>query len=573
MACAGAFAGECDVSYQFRADWDAQPRRFAARVSFDAGGRTQTAVRLATEWGGVMDFHTGVREVTAASPDASVAQAEIPNRWIVKHPRKGRVEVRYDVLNRVRDIDGEAPLDIRDFYRNALAAGHFQLSGHGVLLQLEPQRDSDPLDACLEFNGLPAGWSFASNDIAGQQAGRAAWKVRASPQRLRSSLFLGGDYRLLRRDIAGRPVWIALRGSWAFPDERFVDATAKVVEGHRRFWDDFDFPHYLVSLSPNRVPRGSTGGTALHHAFAMHASNDFSVPGPGFEQILAHEHVHTWLPRRLGTMGMKAEARHYWFSEGFTNYLTHRLLVRAGFWTLEDYARGLNEELRQHFTSPAREISNAKVQDGFWNDPVVQKVPYRRGELFAIRLDSLLAARGAGLDDVLRKLKLPEAVVPRELDARPADLAVNRMREALRAVIGESADGELHRHIEEGRLPSVGEGFLGPCFAGRWVEKPVFDLGFDAAVVHRTWKLGPVAAGSAADKSGLREGMQVQGWSYNFGQPDREVTLKIREDGEVRDVKYLPVAAVGKQVPQFTVKAGAATDAACRAWAAADPLH
>lgn len=561
------------MSYEFRADWEAQPRRFAARVSFDAGGRTQTAVRLSTEWGGVSDFHTGLREVSAASAGTSVAQAEIPNRWLVRHPPHGRVEVRYDVVNRVAHIDGETPLQMRDFYRNALGAGHFQLSGHGILMQPEPQRDSDPLDACLEFNGLPAGWSFASSDIAGQQAGRAAWKVRASPQRLRSSLFVGGDYRLLRRDIAGRPLWIALRGHWGFPDDKFADATAKVVEGHRRFWEDFDFPHYLVSLSPNRLPGGSTGGTALHHAFAMHASKDFSVRGPGFEHILAHEHLHTWLPRRVGTMGVNAVARHYWFSEGFTNYLTHRLLLRAGFWTLEDYARALNEELHQHFTSPAREIPNAQVQEEFWKDPVVQKVPYRRGELFAIHLDTLLAARGASLDEVLRKLKLPEASVPRELDAGPADLAVSRLREALRAILSESTDGELHRHIEEGRLPSVGEGFLGPCFAGRWVEKPVFDLGFDAAIVHRTWRLGPVAAGSAAEKSGLREGMQVQGWSYNSGHPDREVTLKLREEGGVREVKYLPIAAEGRQVPQFTVKAAAVADKACLAWSASDPLR
>lgn len=567
-ACTGSIASECDVSYEFRAAWDGQPRRFAARVSFEAGGRTQTAVRLSTEWGGVADFHAGVREMRGASPDASVAQAEIPNRWIVKHPREGRVEVRYDVVNRVPNIDGDAPLAIRDFHRNALGAGHFQLSGHGILLQLEPQRDSDPLDACLEFTGLPAGWSFASSDVAGHLDGRAAWKVRAAPQRLRSTLFLGGDYRLLRRDIAGRPLWIALRGTWGFADARFADGTAKVVESHRRFWEDFDFPHYLVSLSPNRASGGSTGGTALHHAFAMHASKDFSVPGSGFAQILAHEHLHTWLPRRLGTMGMGGEATRYWFSEGFTNYLTHRLLVRSGFWTLQDYASALNEELRQHFISPAREIPNSEVQEGFWKDPVVQKVPYRRGEFFAIHLASRLAARGASMEDALRQLKLPEGGVARELDAGPADLAVNRLRAALRATLGESVDADLRSYIDVGRLPAVGESFLGPCFAGRWVEKPVFELGFDAAIVHKSWKLGSVVAGSAAERAGLREGMQVQGWSYNNGQPEHEVSLKIREEGGVREVKYLPMAAQGTRVPQFTVRTGAAVDPGCLAWAA-----
>ena len=37
------------------------------------------------------------------------------------------------------------------------------------------------------------------------------------------------------------------------------------------------------------------------------------------------------------------EAAGYWLSEGFTNYLTHRLLLRAGVWTLRDYAAAMNE--------------------------------------------------------------------------------------------------------------------------------------------------------------------------------------------------------------------------------------
>src|SRR5262249_24958113 len=161
--------------------------------------------------------------------------------------------------------------------------------------------------------------------------------VRASPIAIRSAVYLGGDFRIHRREIDGRPLVIAMRGAWQFDDASFVDATAAVVRAHRTFWDDYDFPYYLISLLPNRFPRGASGGTGLDRAFAMHASSNFAVPGPVFENLIGHEDLHSWLPRRIGSMGAN-EVQRYWFSEGFTDYLNHRLLVASGTWSLEDYA-------------------------------------------------------------------------------------------------------------------------------------------------------------------------------------------------------------------------------------------
>lgn len=568
LATSIANASDCTIEYRFHAELQASPRRFDAQLFIDTDARIETRLRLVREWGGVTDFERAIRNVRVEGRRTSIKPGAEPKTWVVSHPAGSRLELRYDVVNDSEDAEAGKPMNHRDFYRNRLDDSHFQLFGHAMLLQPEHFLDSRPLDACVSFSGLPYNWRFASSYPAQRRAGTASIRTTASLQALRSAIYLGGDFRIHRREIAGRPLYVAMRGRWGFEDATFVDATTRVVESHRQFWDDFDFPHFLITLIPNHVERGSTGGTALTNSFAMHASGDFAVPGGAFEFLLVHEHLHTWLPRRLGTMG-EQEAQRYWFSEGFTNYLTHRLLLRSGVWKLEDYARTLNEELRQYHVSPARDATNARVRAEFWTNDAVQKIPYRRGELFALHLAGRMAAAGASLDATLRSLRLPQSALPREGDSRDDDLAVNRLRTVLRARLGDSALADLQAYIEEGRPMPIGDDFLGPCFSGKWVEKPLFELGFDA-VSFRSRKLAGLVAGSAAERSGLREGMDLAGWSVFHGNVEKEVTIQLMEAGKVRDVKYRPVATTPARMPEFEVKAGAREDAACSKWAYQD---
>lgn len=559
-----ARAADCTVEYTFSADWAQSPRSFEVTLRFDAGGRRGTRIRLPSEWGGVSDFERGVRSVRAAGPASSVAPGIEPRTWEVTHPAAGRVEVRYTLVNDVANIDADTPLAPRDFYRNALGESHFQLFGHGALLVPEHLGDADPVPACLAFAGLPREWSFASSHGQELRDGVASIRATTTPQALRGAVYLGGDFRVHRRVIEGRPLLVAMRGKWSFDDARFVDSAAAVVAAHRAFWKDYDFPTYLISLVPNRVSRGSTGGTQVANAFAMHASDDFAVPGPAFDHILAHEHVHTWVPRRLGTMG-EGEAARYWFSEGFTDYLTHRLHLRSGLWQLEDYARALNEVLFQYATSPAREASNERVLKEFWTDAAVERIPYMRGELLALLWAARLSRKAASLDGVLRGLLLDASRLPKETAKRPEDLAVNRLRAVLATHLGAAAvDADIAEHIERGRPFPVGEDFLGPCFSGSMVDKARFELGFDVASF-RAKKVAGLVAGSRAERAGLREGMELAGWSVHFGDAGREATIQVMESGKVRAIRFVP-AAERVPVREFRVRPGALQDEACRSW-------
>jgi predicted metalloprotease with PDZ domain len=215
-------------------------------------------------------------------------------------------------------------------FRNQLGKGYFSAFGHGLFLLPE---EATPPDTrfCIEFTELPSHWSFVSSLGADQESGRASYATTESHDAIHHAVFLGGDFRIVRRDIEGRPLYVAIRGRWSFEDAKFVDATASLIGAQRRFFNDFDYPHFVVSLMPNHAEQGSSGGTAVYNAFAMHASKDFTVPGRSFEYLIGHEHLHTWIPGRFGSQGSEAdEATHYWFSEASPTTLTHRLLLTSG---------------------------------------------------------------------------------------------------------------------------------------------------------------------------------------------------------------------------------------------------
>jgi hypothetical protein len=60
--------------------------------------------------------------------------------------------------------------------------------------------------------------------------------------------------------------------------------------------------------------------------------------------------------------------------------------------------------------------------------------------------------------------------------------------------------------------------------------------------------------------------MEIAGWSIAFGATDKEVVLHVVEGGREREIRYLPRAAQGIEVLDFSPRAGAKADAACRAW-------
>ncbi len=489
-------------------------------MRFDGEDDGDTVLLLPNEWGGKTKLYEGIRDLKIAGGD--VVPSGDPAKRIVRHRARAKLFVSYRV---VQNWPGEATADGANEYRPIVQPGYFHVLGNAVFIT--PERDDDP-PASFALRSLPAGWSFAS-DLEHGAMGR--------PLVLRDiieSVLVGGDFRVLKRGN----VRVALRGKWPFSDEAFADRLQPIIDSHHRFWGDPSEP-FLVTALPLTGAAGLTslGGTGRDDAFAFFATAD--AEDSVLNRLLAHEHLHTWIPRRLGAMPEHDEAADYWLSEGFTDFYTTRLLLRDGLWGLKEFTAELNEALRNYAASPVRTAPNAKIIKDFWTDPATQQLPYLRGQLLAMRWDHMLREASDGardLDDVVLAMKAQLKSSP-DSKALATALFAAQMQDA-----GVDVTSDLAALVRDGGAVLLAEAIFAPCGEVDTFDVAEFDRGFDA---DKTALNENVIVGLREDspgyRAGLRNGMKIV--KREAGKPgDSRVALtyRVMDGGNERLITYLP---------------------------------
>ena len=489
-------------------------------MRFDGEDDGDTVLLLPNEWGGKTKLYEGIRDLKIAGGD--VVPSGDPAKRIVRHRPRAKLFVSYRV---VQNWPGEARADGANEYRPIVQPGYFHLLGNAVFIT--PERDDDP-PASFELRSLPQGWSFAS-DLEHGAMGRTL-----ALRDIVESVLVGGDFRVLKRGN----VRVALRGQWPFSDEAFASRLQPIIDSHHRFWSDPSEP-FLVTALPLTGVAGSTslGGTGRDDAFAFFATAD--AEDALLNRLLAHEHLHSWIPRRLGAMPEHDEAADYWLSEGFTDFYTVRLLLRDGLWGLKEFTDELNEALRTYAASSVRTAPNAKIIKDFWTDPDTQQLPYLRGQLLAMRWDHVLLENSDGardLDDVLLAMKAHMKASP-DSKALATELFAMQMQKA-----GVDVTSDLATLVRDGGAVLLPETIFAPCGEVETLEVAEFDRGFDA---DKTAQNGNVIVGLREDspgyRAGLRNGMKIV--KREAGKPgDSRVALTYRvlDGASERLITYLP---------------------------------
>ncbi len=484
-------------------------------LSFRGEADGETLLALPDSWGGENGLHRGVEALEVVS-GATMRDGEGPAQRALAHRPNARIRMRYRVI---QDWAGEPAAAQGNPYRPIVQPGYFHLIGHAALAQ--PQLSlASPVR--LRVRALPRGWTFASDlEHRGLRLGNVS-----------SSVAVAGDFRI----IESENVRVAMRGRWRFTDAAFARDVEEIVAGQRRFWGDSASP-FLVSVVQLNAPDGwiSIGGTGLTDAFAFFATHNAEA-GP-IARTLAHEALHTWIPRQIGGMPDRDEAVDYWLSEGFTDFYTGRLLVREGLWTPTQFAEDFNAMLRAYAESPVREAPNARILADFWRELPVQQLPYQRGRLLVTLWDARLRASGQDFDDVISEMRvrargggettaaalLPEAAESLGLDIR-ADLAA---------------------HVEQGGAILLPEDVFAPCGRVLTRQVPQFHRGFD---IERTMANNNVIAGVdrrlPAYAAGIRNGMVlIRRDGGEIGDSEQEIAYVVRDGEAERTFRYMPRGA------------------------------
>jgi predicted metalloprotease with PDZ domain len=502
-------------------------------VTGDADGTSEFA--LAEGWAGIAEAGADLELVEArGAHDVLESERLATYRWSVRHAPGEALSLTFE-LRPTRHRASSGP---PEYYLPILEPGLLHVLGAQALPAPEHLDGGEERAITLAWRGFQeAGWRTISSFGAEDEL-----TTTRPLDVFRHALFLAGDLRLHERRLASGALWLALSGAWSFPDEELVALAERIVLLEREFFGGRGRPYYLISLIPVGTGGGSSwGGTGLTDSFALFMTPENGLGldegGGGVPWLLAHEHFHEWnghvirlaQPEQLG----------YWFSEGFTDFYTRRLLARGGLLSPAQELAAWNRRLAAYCANPERYAPAERVREAFWSVREVGELPYQRGDLIALLADHAIRSRSQGersLDDVMRAL-----VAHAEAGAGPFTSA------ELLAAIGELAGPESQAQLRAWALDGIEPPFPPDLGAPelRLVphDVPSFDTGFDHEASLASGTVSGVRAGGPAERAGLRDGMRLAGWSVTQGEVDRPIEIRVREGTSLRTLSYLPHGA------------------------------
>ena len=504
-------------------------RALHCEIRFAGETDGETVVRLPDEWGGERALYRAVRDLRVEPASAKLLAGADSAHRVIHHAAGEPLVLRYTLI---QDVPGLPRPTGKNPYRPLIQPGWFHVLGDAMLIA--PEWD-ERTPATFSAGPWPTGWRFAS-DLEHARAGDPL-----TLGDLYESVSVGGDFRIVSRAHAGGALRVAVRGAWSFSDSSLADRIERVIASHRRFWRDPDEP-FLVTLVPlvDDGQSSSLGGTGRADAFAFFATGN--AEEGALNRLLAHEHMHTWIPGRIGGLPTRDEAMHYWLSEGFTDFYSMRLLVRDGLWSTTEYVNAVNEILQRYAQSPMRAAPARVAADQFWTKREAQELPYQRGFLLACKWDDELRRRHAGrrdLDDVMLAIHR-EAARHRARDTTRFAVTL-LVRAMMRAGVDITQD--LERHVAQGEPVLLPAGVLGDAARIEARDEPEFDRGFDAAATNAAGGvitgLDPTSPGYAA---GLRDGMRiVKREAGRPGDTSIDLVYRVRDGDNERLIQYRPV--------------------------------
>ena len=499
----------------------------------------ETRLELPDRWAGDVDYWRQIRDIEIDG--AEKIREETQAVRVLKHAPDAPLTIRYRVTT-AYDKDPEVGGSSGNPYKPIIRPKWFSALGNSMFAG---PAASDDRPADFRWGAVPAGWTVASD------LDHIAMGARAVVGDIQESVLVGAPgLKVSTHKAAGADFRLAVLGDrWKFGGEEMGAMIGRIIEGQRQYWS-LPGESYFVALTPMITPNEnwiSIGGTGRNDGFSLYAG--WNTEAKNLPYLLAHEHMHTFNPRLLGRMPERDaagsnEASAYWFSEGFTEFLTHRTLVRSGVWTVDDLVERLNEDLAAYANSPARTASNADIEKQFWTSAAIQKMPYYRGNWIALNWDYRLRQATRGRRDLDDVVWAQMAKARKARDAGRTVYATQLFVETYRELGGPSLEADIARWVEKGEPVLLPADLFGTCAKIETVTRPAFHRGWDAEA---TTAAGNIVTGlktdSPAYRAGLRNGMQIVKREFGeVGNSQVEYGLRVKAaDGTETVYRFMPV--------------------------------
>lgn len=175
--------------------------------------------------------------------------------------------------------------------------------------------------------------------------------------------------------------------------------TQEVFDHMREFFRDHDDTYrvFYRKFPPNQ----STGAAANTRSF-MFPLQKGNMDPKETQAIVSHELVHNWV------VASDTDGKHTsveWYVEGAAEFYLARLLFRYGMHTADQFLDQMNEFARDYYVNPL--INTNLEQGGDEEDWDFIHLPYQRGNMFLVRMDTLIRNKSNGtrsIDNVVQAL-------------------------------------------------------------------------------------------------------------------------------------------------------------------------
>nr|WP_299339736.1 hypothetical protein [Allomuricauda sp.] len=353
------------------------------QVTFDylSDGNGLITLRYENESWGDRDIFNCINSLDVVPKPESINFVKDSSKIIIKTSPNSDNTIRYEIA---QDFEG-LPLNEKR-YRPMIDANHFHILGMRLFMVPESVFVSDTTLAKIKINFSPQGLKGLYHSSFGENHNQT---IDVTREDLYASFFIGGDFRRYSFSLENDTVYFLTRGSWkSFTDQDIFQLLKETIIAQNKFWNDPRKGDFSVSLVPTYETWYSVGGSGFSSSFISFASNNGKVTLNHMRWLYNHELLHKWIGR---TIQNENEVEQYWFSEGFTDYYSYKLQLKYGHLHVAEYIDVFNKEvIIPHYNDPVKNLPNAQLtfQEYWGNYSRYQKLPYRRGLLYAFLIDN-----------------------------------------------------------------------------------------------------------------------------------------------------------------------------------------
>lgn len=402
--------GQTKVNYKIHYSNNLEKEGLKVEVFYKLGKNgDSTCFHLSNELWGEANLLNTINFLPDENPGFTFRKVPDSNRIIIRHPKTSELHFWYRVTQ-------DQPDAVTNVNRPKLSNSYFHVLGHSLFTipeaAFEKKEINPKMEITIEWVGFPESFKIHNTFATNQK--KQVLKVKLWDE-FYNSLFVGGDYRVHSFTYLNKPVYFAIRGQWqnGFSDEKILEIIKRTIPTQREFWKDNNFDYYTVIMSPslnsndsmNRMQ--STTGSSVKNGFLIQSYNNPNNNWPMIHNLFNHEMMHDWIG---GKIKMKHEELNYWFSEGFTDYYAYKNRLRSKEISFKEWAALFNKDVfTAHYKNPERLKPNYILRDEFWKSRNIEKIPYRRGAIFALWLDNQILKKSnytKSLDDLMRELLL-----------------------------------------------------------------------------------------------------------------------------------------------------------------------